>query len=243
MATNLQGRSVGRRATPFRQSLSVGEFTHIMENMDLFLSCCEWIESYLARPHPQLGRTGSVCPFAAPALAKDSLRIAVVRLDSTADKRTQIAQAIEHYREAFLCLGSSGEAHMLHSILILFPDVSPEEAPDLIDRTKEQLKTTFVEQGLMLGEFHVNNESHGLHNPAFRPLRSPVPMLVIRRMVATDFVFLNRSEYDTATRLRYLEIYLQVSGIADAGARKKLECAVASLKSELQDSASLHGES
>jgi hypothetical protein len=218
--------------------LTVGEFTHIAENMDLFRSCCEWIEIYLARSHPRLGRTGSVCPFAAPALAKDSLRIAVVRLTPITDKRTQILEAIEHYREAFLSLGTSGEAHMLHSILILFPDVSLQEAADLIDRTKEELKTSFVEQGLMLGEFHANNDSPGLHNPAFTPLRSPVPMLVIRRMVTTDFVFLNRSEYDAATRLLYLEVYLRVSGIADSVARKELESTVASLRAELQDRAS-----
>src|SRR5690348_14349071 len=136
MATSLQGRSVGRKPTLYRQSLTVGEFAHIAENIDLFRSCCEWIENYLARPHSQLGRTGSVCPFAAPALAKDSLRIAVVRLSSIGNKRTQILEAIEHYREAFVSLGDSGEAHLLHSILILFPDVSLEEAADLIDRTK-----------------------------------------------------------------------------------------------------------
>jgi hypothetical protein len=155
-----------------------------------------------------------------------------------ADKRPQILEAIEHYREAFLSLGNSGEVHMLHSVLILFPDVSLEEATELIDRTKEELKTSFVEQGLMLGEFHAINASPGLHNPAFKPLRSPVPMLVIRRMVMTDFVFLNRSEYDPATRLRYLEVYLKVSGIAESIARKQLEGTVASLRAEVQNTAS-----
>jgi hypothetical protein len=236
--TSLHGGSVGRKSVPYRQSVTVGEFTHIAENLDLFRSCCEWIETYLARPHSQLGRTGSVCPFAAPALAKDSLRIAVVRLNPMADKRPQILEAIEHYREAFLSLENSGEVHMLHSVLILFPDVSLEEATELIDRTKEELKTSFVEQGLMLGEFHAINASPGLHNPAFKPLRSPVPMLVIRRMVMTDFVFLNRSEYDPATRLRYLEVYLKVSGIAESIARKQLEGTVASLRAEVQNTAS-----
>jgi hypothetical protein len=216
-------------------SLTVGEFTHIVENLEFFRSCSEWIENYLARPHSQLGRNGSVCPFVAPALAKDSLRIAVVRLIPNVDQRSQILEAIEHYREAFLALRASGEAHMLHSILILFPDVSLQDAPELIDRTKEELKSGFVEQGLMLGEFHARNTSPGLHNSSFKPLRSPVPMLVIRRMVSTDFSFLNRSEYDAAKRLRYLEIYLRVSGLADSAARKELENTVSSLRAELQN--------
>ena len=234
MPINVHRKGVGREMSQYRLSLTVEDVTHIVENLDFFRSCCEWIENYLARPHPQLGRTGSVCPFVPAALAKDSLRIAVVRLRQNGDQRTQILEAIEHYREAFLSVRASGEAHMLHSILMLFPDVSLQDAPQLIDRTKEELKGSFVEQGLMLGEFHARNASPGLHNSSFQPLHSPVPMLVIRRMVSTDFGFLNRSEYDTATRLRYLEIYLRVSGLADSAARKELENTVVTLRAELQ---------
>lgn len=176
-----------------------------------------------------------MCPFAAPALAKDSLRVAVVRLTRKADQRTQILEAVEHYRETFLSMRAPSAEHMLYAILIVFPDVSLENAPELIDRTKEELKSSFVEQGLMLGEFHARNDSPGLHNASFRPLRSPVPMLVIRRMVTTDVSFLNRPEYDAATRLRYIEIYLRVSGLAASDARKELENTVAALRTELRD--------
>ena len=221
------------RKARFRQALSIGELTHVVENLDVFRECCDWIANYLAKPHPNLGRAGSVCPFAAPAITKDSLRIAVVRLTETGDKRSQIVNSITHYREAFLSLGASEETNILHAMLILFPDVQSDEAAELIDGTKEELKATFVEQGLMLGEFHARNSSPGLHNPAFKPLRSSTPMLAIRRMVASDYVFLNRSEYDAATRLRYVETYLKVSGIADPSTRKVLEQTVAALKAEL----------
>ena len=235
MRANIHSKSGGRQMSPYRQPLTVGELTHIVQNLDFFRSSCEWIENYLARPHAQLGRTGSVCPFAAPALAKDSLQVAVVRLTQNADRRTQVLEAVAHYRQTFLSIRASGAEHMLHSILIVFPDVSVEDAPELIDRTKEELKSSFVEQGLMLGEFHARNGSPGLHNPSFTPLRSPIPMLVIRRMVTTDFSFLNRPEYDAATRLRYIEIYLRVSGIAESAARKELENTVAALRAELQN--------
>jgi hypothetical protein len=58
-------------------------------------------------------------------------------------------------------------------------------------------------------------------------------MLAIRRMVTTDYVFLNRAEYDPATRLRYIETYLSVSGIADSNVRKGLELTASSLKAGL----------
>ena len=45
----------------------------------------------------------------------------------------------------------------------------------------------------MLGEFHRLSGVQGLHNKEFRPLRSPLPMLTIRHMVATDWLFVSES--------------------------------------------------
>ena len=42
----------------------------------------------------------------------------------------------------------------------------------------------------MLGDFHPFSQSPGIHNPDFRPLKSPIPMLVIRHMVISDWLFL-----------------------------------------------------
>jgi hypothetical protein len=233
---NVIGKSNGMtaaRGSVLRQALTMGDCIHVAENLDVFRSCCDWIANYLARPHAELGRTGNVCPFAAPAITKDTLRIAVVRLTDETAKKGQIVEAITSYRDTFLHLESSDENQILQAILILFPDVQAHEAADLIDTTKEELKAEFVEQGLMLGEFHSTNQSPALRNPAFKPLRSPIPMLVIRRMVSTDHVFLNRSEYDPATRLQYLETYLRTSGLADSNVRKELERIAASLRAHL----------
>lgn len=225
--------NTARRKVPhLLHPLTVGELTHIADNIDAIRSCCEWILNYLAQPHGDLGRSGNVCPFAAPAITKDTLRIAVVRLSDAMDRKTQITDAITEYRHAFLCLGGSHDIQILQAMLILFPDVQPHEASDLIDASKEELKASFVEQGLMLGEFHANNQSPGLHNPAFKPLRSDIPMLAIRRMVATDYVFLDRADYDAETRLQYLERYLKVAVIADSK-RKELERTVAFLRAQL----------
>jgi hypothetical protein len=62
--------------------------------------------------------------------------------------------------------------------------------------------------GLMLGEFHANNESPGLRNPDFRPLRSPIPMLAIRHMVDSDLPFLIRETYAPEERSAFLRSYL-----------------------------------
>jgi len=230
-----QRSTISKIAPPtlLQRPLTLGELTHIVENMEALRSCNDWITNYLAKPHPQLGRSGSVCPFAAPAMTKDTLRIAVVRLAEGIDRKSQIVEAVRQYQDAFLKLSSSEETQILHAIMILFPDVRDHEAAELIDATKEELKGGFIEQGLMLGEFHAKNASPGLHNAAFTPLRSDIPMLAIRRMVSTDYVFLNRLDYDAGTRLRYLERYLNASGIAASSLRRELEQAVASLRAEL----------
>jgi hypothetical protein len=217
------------------RSLSVSEFEHFAENINALHDGLTWIRSYLARPHPQLGRQGAVCPFAQTALDYDTIRIAVVRLRSD-NKRAEILDAIKYHLAAFVSAPGPSDEQVFHATLILFPDVSLEEAPDLIDRIKEELKPSFVQQGLMLGEFHRHNESPGLHNPDFKPLRSPIPILAIRRMVSTDFVFLNRSEYDDPTRLNYLKAYLAAPGIPEFS-RQEVERAAASLRAKLQSDA------
>jgi hypothetical protein len=62
--------------------------------------------------------------------------------------------------------------------------------------------------GLLVGEFHAANANPGLHNPDFRPLRSPVPMLAIRHLVESDLAFLNRDFYPVSLRATYLRSYL-----------------------------------
>lgn len=218
-----------------RSPLTMGDFAHIEENFEVFRYCVKWINQYLARPHRDLGRTGNVCPFARPAIARDSLRIAVVRLTDQSRKKSQILDAIISYRETFLSFGAARENEMLQAILVLFPDVQLDEAVELIDGTKEELKASFVERGLMLGEFHANNESPGLHNHSFRPLRSEIPMLAIRRMVATDHVFLNRTDYDPATRLQYIETYLRASPTGDPTVRQEMERIIATLRSQVPE--------
>jgi len=53
------------------------------------------------------------------------------------------------------------------------------------------LKADFIKKGMMIGEFHMLNNSSGLRNPHFYPLRTPYPCIAMRYMVATDIAFMN----------------------------------------------------
>ena len=76
----------------------------------------------------------------------------------------------------------------------------------------EICKPFYVRQGLMLGEFHNRNNSPGLRNKNFYPLRTPLPCLAIRHMVPTDIAFLDVDSYELDLRIAFLQSFLKVFG-------------------------------
>src|SRR5690349_10201082 len=106
----------------------------------------EWARGYLSAPHPELGRRGNVCPYVPSSLRAGHFYVAV-RPGATAD----VADTVRRHRDWFLDLEPrSGPEAQYKTILILFPDVAPEQ----IDATQAALKPAFVDAGLMLGQFH-----------------------------------------------------------------------------------------
>ncbi|MEB3232526.1 MAG: hypothetical protein VKJ64_16065 [Leptolyngbyaceae bacterium] len=167
----------------------------------------QWVHNFLGQPHPELGRSGAVCPFVPRALRSNTVYLGAV--ETSGQSVDTLTQLVQDYCNTFLALEpKTGPSAVYKSILLVFPDVTEEEAPEIVDVIQKRLKPLFVDQGLMIGEFHSRNESPGLHNPDFRPLRSPIPMLAIRFMASSDLPFLSRTTDDPALRLRYLQAYV-----------------------------------
>lgn len=82
---------------------------------------------------------------------------------------------------------------------------------------QRHLKASFVERGLMLGEFHRHVAQSGLHSREFFPLRTADPTLVIRFMVPNDLIFLEADD-DLLLRPRLLRAYLKKFDTPDAKA-------------------------
>ena len=77
------------------------------------------------------------------------------------------------------------------------------------------MKESFVEKGLMCGEFHETNNGSGLRNSNFYPLRTPYPCLAIRHMVPGDIAFMDLATYPPAMRVKLLNGFLDVFGDED----------------------------
>lgn len=169
----------------------------------------KWLREFIGAPHPDLGRTGSICPFVPGALSLDTIWFAeVTESEPTEDS---IGGVIRKYRNMFLTTEPSNAPESIDkAFLVAFPTLAARGAEGiaLIDRVQYLHKPYFVDQGMMLGEFHSLNDSPGLRNPEFRPLRSPVPMLAIRLMVESDLPFMIRDKYSYAERTAFLRSYL-----------------------------------
>ncbi|MFF4987749.1 DUF6875 domain-containing protein [Streptosporangium saharense] len=182
-----------------------------------------WAREYLCRPHPDLGRKGPVCPYAQTSLDRGVFYLAVQPGTPDGDV---VAEALDGYRDWFRALVTPpGTSPQYRTILVLFPDLPEAEAARTIDAAQRLLKPRYVGEGLMIGEFYPGPPPKaGLWNPDFLPLGSPVPMLVIRHMVATDFAFLREDREQLAA---YLERF---------GDRPP-----AALRTEVEEAARLHG--
>jgi prolyl-tRNA editing enzyme YbaK/EbsC (Cys-tRNA(Pro) deacylase) len=138
-------------------------------------------------------------------MRKALFSLAVCRGSDFAEESVQ--STLMKYRDWFLELEpETGGDAAFKTILVLFPDLPQDAIPRLIDATQEALKADYVAKGLMIGEFHSGPpQKAGLWNPEFRPLASPVPMLVIRHMVPTDFGFLRHDRNLVSTYLERFE--------------------------------------
>jgi hypothetical protein len=171
-----------------------------------FLLTLWWTENFLARPNPDLGRAGPVCPFIRPSLDKKSLWLTSIEGAEPATEAFE--ERVLGYKDWFLELPpATGEEEIFKAILILLPDVEEKNYEAVIDGMQKRLKPAFVKQQLMIGQFHALSEEAGVRNASFRPLKCPVPLLAIRRITPGDIVFMKRpdGQYDK----EYLENFLR----------------------------------
>jgi hypothetical protein len=176
----------------------------------------QWSREFVAQRNDNLGRPGTVCPFVATSTRNQIAWF--VEVPGDIEQRSDVEAVLHELRETFLRLEpSSGQEALFKTIIIVFPDMAPENAQDFIDKVQFDLKPSFVEEGLMLGQFHPASEQPGIHNPEFRPLRSPIPMLVIRYMVQKDLLFLQGDDYSPIKRIQFVAAYLLTCKRLDIG--------------------------
>jgi hypothetical protein len=189
---------VSRVAVSTRQSLSFydvravlfGTGLHDMASDDAaaaLRTVAEWLDGHVSRPHPGLGRSGEVCPWTRRTI--DLGKLELVPIAST--DREEVDAILESLLDRFASAESPKGADLgFRSTVLVFHRLDARTAADFIVAAHARSKPAFLDHGLMLGEFYPTCDKPGLRNPTFRPLRSPMPLLVIRQMVEPDIEFL-----------------------------------------------------
>lgn len=192
-----------------------------------------WVEEFVTQPHPDLGRSGAVCPRLAPAVRANTVWLVAVSVPASTPGHA--ADAGRLLLELFDDI-ATGPHRATTALLGFFPDLPSEHAAEFIDRGHSMLRPEAVERGLMLGEFHASSTVGGVHNRAFPVMQCPEPMFAIRAITPHDLLFADQPGTPPADRLSYLLAYQQhvgprLSPAAREGLETKLRAARQALSS------------
>ena len=151
----------------------------------------DWVRQYLMRPHPDLGRTGHVCPFTAKAARLDLLRIGISPLGAA--DRGRILGTMRDAIQAFHALPSTRATRVFRTVMVGFPNCADAEGVAALHHVQNAMRHHSLFGAKMIGLFEPASQLTGLINPEFRPLRSPLPVLAIRMLVEQDAAFVARN--------------------------------------------------
>ena len=148
-----------------------------------------WVRTTICRPLPSLGRTSPLCPFVPNAVRKGQVRYAPVSgCRHPAEVEAAMVALVQRFERLW---PRRGQDFPLDCVVAAFVDVASDDADRLvIGPHHERLKTYCVQRGLMLGEFAPGYFLAASANPATNVGEAPLPVLVLRHMVATDRRFL-----------------------------------------------------
>lgn len=146
-----------------------------------------WVENYLMATHPDLGRTGAVCPFTKQAAKIDTVRLGISRA-AAQDEEKAFALIRDGFAELEKIPCKPAMRHF-RTVIVGFPGCNSADGIAMLKRVQRRLRFHSLIRGKMIGMMHAASEDPGLWNPDFRPLRAPLPVLAIRHMVEQDAPF------------------------------------------------------
>jgi Domain of unknown function (DUF6875) len=149
----------------------------------------DWIKTFVARPHKDLGRAGAVCPFVPGSLERKTLWLAPEQI---AD---QSAPAVVEFMNGYIrrlldAQPTDGDDTKYKVIVVVFSDLPADRAQGVFDDVLQQLAVpSYAQDGILFGPFYEGNEGTAIYNSSFRPFTSPVPFLFVRLGVISDWKF------------------------------------------------------
>jgi hypothetical protein len=177
----------------------------------------DWIRTFVVKPHKDLGRAGTVCPYVPGSLERKVLWLAPEQIADRGE--SDVVELMGGYKRLFLdTQPTGGDDAEYKVIVVVFTDLAADRAPGVFDHVLEHLAVpSYADDGILFGPYYEGNEGTAIYGPTFRPFQSPVPFLFVRQGVSSDWKF-----------------YLDNDGWLDLWARRFGESATMALAGELR---------
>lgn len=160
--------------------------------IDCLHTVLAWLRGYVAKPHPQLGRPGAICPFVGPALEGEGLSIAVYR-DVDGNDLGRIEELVRLHTTALTERPAGTRHHLLTAVVLAFPRI-PADRLHVLDTVHGNINHEVALTGNVIGQFHPACATTAVRNPGFRVDVSPIPCIALRPMAEHDILFLHDQE-------------------------------------------------
>ena len=185
----------------------VGRTSELAESdLDALQAVADWIKAFVVKPHKDLGRAGTVCPFVPGSLERKTLWLAPEQI---ADRDVpEIVELMSRYKRQLLdTRPTEGDDVIYNVIVVVFTDLSADRAQGVFDEVLKHLAVpSYVEDGILFGPYYEGNTGTAIYNSSFRPFQSPVPFLFVRHGVTSDWkLFLDDEEWFNLWARRYGE--------------------------------------
>ncbi len=105
---------------------------------------------------------------------------------------TEVVQLLIGYRDLLLrAQPVEGADASYKAIVIVMDDLPADRAADYFGNAQIQdlKRPSYAEHGVVIGEFYEKNAGSAIRNQNFQPFRSPVPFLLMRPAVISDWMF------------------------------------------------------
>jgi hypothetical protein len=149
----------------------------------------DWIKTFVVKPHKDLGRAGTVCPFVPGSLERKVLWLAPEQIADRGEP--DVVGLVSSYKRLFLdTQPTSGDDADYKVIIVVFTDLPADRAQGVFDDVLQQLAIqSYADDGILFGPYYEGNEGTAIYNSSFRPFQSPVPFLFVRQGVISDWKF------------------------------------------------------
>jgi hypothetical protein len=149
----------------------------------------DWIKTFVVKPHKDLGRAGTVCPFVPVSLERKALWLAP---EQVADRDVpEVVELMSGCRRLLLdTRPTEGDDVIYNVIVVVFTDLSADRAQGVFAEVLQHLGLpSYMEDGILFGPYYEGNKGTAVYNSSFRPFQSPVPFLFVRHGVISDWKF------------------------------------------------------